>query len=282
MTKQFASFRAIAAALALCPAAFVTSALAADTGAHLIAHRAVYDLSLAKADDGTSAPVAARGRIVYEFTGSPCEGWVTNFRQMTELQMNEGAPRLSDMRSSTFEEGDGSAFQFKTDTLINGKTVEAVDGRAQKAADGGLSINLSKPAPGKTDLDAGAVFPTAQILKIMDAARAGDKTTEIKIFDGSDSGQKVFDTMAVIGRRKDAEEVEVAAVKADALKGVPRWPVSVSYFDPEKRDGAPNYILGFDLYENGVSTDLRIDYGTYVLVGKLAKFETLTQKSCDK
>jgi hypothetical protein len=254
----------------------------ASAAAQLLAHRAVYDLTLGKSTDGASAPVSARGRIVYEFTGSPCEGWVTNFRQVTELQLAEGEGRTSDMRSSTFEEGDGSGFQFKTDTFVNGKLLETVDGAARKSKDGALAIDLSKPAPAKTDIAPGAMFPTAQILRIVEAAKAGDKTAEIRIFDGSDTGQKVFDTMTIIGKPRSEEAPEAAAVKADALKGVTRWPVTVSYFDPGKQDGSPNYSLGFDIYENGVSGALRIDYGTYVLEGKLAKFETLPQKGCDK
>ena len=253
------------------------SAFAAN--APLLAHRAVYDLTLGKTDDSSSAPVSARGRIVYEFSGSSCEGWVTNFRQVTELQMQEGDPRVSDMRTSTFEEGDGSAFQFKTDTLINGKTIETIDGRALKSSDA-ISINLSQPKAGKTDVSTSAVFPTAQILRIVDAAKAGDKTAAIPIFDGSDTGQKIYDTMAVIGHAKASDSAETTAAAADALKGVSRWPVSVSYFDHNKQDGSPNYVLDFDLYENGVSSALRIDYGSYTLDGKMAKFEPLPQKAC--
>jgi len=259
-----------------------SGASATTLGGKLIAHRAVYDLSLARADDSNSAPVGASGRIVYEFTGSACEGWSTNFRQVTQLQMSEGGDRVSDLRSASFEDADGASFQFKTDTLVNGRLIESVDGSAKRSDDGGVSINLSKPSPSKVDFAAAAVFPTAQILAIMEAAKAGHKTAAIKIFDGSDTGQKLFDTMTIIGKeREDAAKNPVAA-EAESLRDTPRWPVSVSYFDPEKRDGPPNYILGFDLYENGVSAALHIDYGSYALTGKLTKFEKLPQKSCDK
>jgi len=33
------------------------------------------------------------------------------------------------------------------------------------------------------------------------------------------------------------------------LDNVRRWPVSISYFETGKKDGAPSYILSFDLYE---------------------------------
>ncbi len=58
----------------------------------LAPHRAVYDLSLLKGS-GAKAPMLARGQIAFDFTGSACEGYVQNFRQITELQPEEGDTR---------------------------------------------------------------------------------------------------------------------------------------------------------------------------------------------
>ena len=247
----------------------------------MLAHRAVYDLTLGKAD-GASAPATATGRIVYEFSGSACEGYVTNFRQMTEVQTDEGQSRVSDMRSSTFETGDGSSFRFKSDTLVDGRAIESVDGAATRAKDGDVSVKLRSPKTATYDFKAGAVFPTAQIKEIIAAAKAGDHAEEVPVFDGSEAGQKVFNTTAIIGHAVEEPIAEKVAADADALHGVKRWPVSISYFDASKQDGAPNYVLAFDLYENGVSGKLRIDYGAYTLVGSMSKFESLPQQSCGK
>ena len=256
-------------------------AFAASAAAPLIAHRAVYDLSLGKTN-GSSAPSAARGRIVYEFTGSACEGYVTNFRQITEIQSDEGGSRTSDLRSTTFEEGDGSGFRFKTDSYVDGKLMESVDGSASKASDGGLSVSLVKPTRAKSDFAPNPVFPTAQIVQIVDVAKRGGKTDEVKIYDGSDGGMKLYDTMSVIGREAPEATADPVAANAEGLKGVRRWPVTISYFDGAKPDGEPNYVLGFDLYENGVSGALNINYGSYALSGRMSKFELLPQKACTK
>jgi hypothetical protein len=248
-------------------------------GMPLLAHRAVYDLTLGKTQGG-SAPASARGRIVYEFSGSPCEGYSTTFRQITEIQMDEGSGRMSDMSSSTYEDGDGAGFRFKTDTKIDGRLVDSIDGRAQRSTDGAIAVDLAKPVKAKADLTPGAVFPTAQILDIVAAAKKDERTAELKVFDGSDNGQKIFDTLTVIGHKADSPPPDKAAADVQQLKDTPRWPVSISYFDPAKRDGPPNYVLGFDLYENGVSGRLRIDYGNYVLNGEMTKFELLPQKAC--
>ena len=270
-----------ALAIGLLASGAVTPASAAQPSTTFISHRAVYDLSLGKVTGGV-APSAARGRIVYEFSGSPCEGYVTNFRQITEIQSDESGSRTSDMRSTTFEEGDGSGFRFKTDSFVDGKLVESVDGKATRSADGGLSVALTKPAQAKSDFEPGPIFPTAQMMQVVDVARKGGKTDEVKIYDGSDGGLKLFDTLSIIGGEASGPSVDPLTRDAEGLKGVRRWPVTVSYFDGAKKDGEPNYVLGFDLYENGVSGALNINYGNYVLTGKMSKFELLPQKACSK
>ena len=132
------------AAPAQTPAPDASPARIAPTAAHLAAHRAVYDLTLGKAE-GSNAPAAATGRIAFDFTGSACEGWVMNFRQLTQLQPAEGEQRTSDMRSSTFEDGDGTSFRFTSQTLVNGRPSDSVDGSASKSGDGALSSACSLP-----------------------------------------------------------------------------------------------------------------------------------------
>ena len=110
------------------------------------------------------------------------------------------------------------------------------------------------------------------------AAKEGKRTYEAKVFDGSDTGEKIFDTLTVIGAQATSAPDDSAL--REALKNVPRWPVVVSYFDPGKPDATPSYILGFDLYENGVSGNLRLDYGDFVLAGKVSKYEPLPVKEC--
>ena len=149
------------AAGALPPSAPTDAALTAD-GVPLAAHRAVYDLTLLKAV-GSKSPTSARGRIAFDFTGSACDGYVQNFRQLTELQPAEGPTRISDMRSLTFEDGDGRSFTFKTQTQIDSEQTDEVDGRAQRPTQGPVSVNLAKPKPAKLDFDHDVLFPTEHL-----------------------------------------------------------------------------------------------------------------------
>ena len=246
----------------------------------LAAHRAIYDLSLLKST-GDSAPASARGRIVFEFTGSACEGYAASFRQLTEVQSQEGDTSRSDMRSATFEDGDSQSFNFKVETVNNGRGADAVDGRAMKSKDGALSLDLRSPKRAKLDLDHRVVFPTEQILRIIEAAKQEKRTLDMKVFDGSDDGRKIFSTLTLIGKEA-ANPPEEKAAQIKALETVRRWPVKVSYFDLAKKENNPDYIMSFDLFENGISGALKLDYGNFILKAEMTGLELLPQSDCQK
>ncbi len=62
--------------------------------------------------------------------------------------------------------------------------------------------------------------------------------------------------------------------------GLQRWPVALSYFPAGQRDGTPEYVLSFNLYENGVSSRLKLDYGDFVLTGELTGIEFPPAAKC--
>ena len=52
-------------------------------------HQALYELSLVKSRGSTSIN-SARGRILYNFSGSACEGYTSEFRQVSETEQRRG------------------------------------------------------------------------------------------------------------------------------------------------------------------------------------------------
>ena len=59
----------------------------------------------------------ARGRILYDFSGSACEGYTLEFRQVAELDNGEGKISLSDLRSNTWEDGAAKSYRFTRRTI---------------------------------------------------------------------------------------------------------------------------------------------------------------------
>jgi hypothetical protein len=270
-------------ALALLSVILVAGAAQAEgaPAVRLAPHRAVYDLSLVRGG-GTRSVEGARGRIVFEFTGDPCKGWSLNYRQVTVLESGEAKIPLSDLRNATQEAADGHDFRFRTQTIADGRPAPAVEGRAERTADG---VRVALTAP-KRDAFTGTgtvLFPSAQMQALVVAARAGQRTLSVKVFDGSDDGHKVYDTLAVIGPPRT--EAEMAAAEAPFRQGpmrtMPRWPVTLSYFAPGEGERTPIYTLGFDLYENGVSGALRLDYGEFALKGETTRLDLLPESRAD-
>ncbi len=250
----------------------------------LASHRAAYEISLADNLSGrmpnSQTPVAASGLIAYEFAGSSCEGYASNFRQLTELQRSEGDPISSDIRALTFEDGDAKGLKFQIDSQTEGSPSPAIVGSAKRGESGDTTVALSKPSTETMNLGKDVLFPTEHIERIIAQAKQGGGAMQARVYDGSDTGKKVFETLTVIGKQASAATPETAF--ADALGKIPRWPVTVSYFDEAAKDAPPEYILSFDLYENGVSGTLKLDYGSFALTAKLSKLEMLPTPACAK
>jgi hypothetical protein len=263
------------------PAAIVSDA-SAQAASKLAAHRAVYDLKLSRTR-GNSQLQSVRGRILYDFSGSVCEGYTLNFRQLSELDSGEGRVAVSDLRSNTWEEGEAKRFRFSSENTLNNRDADLVEGEARRRADA-IAVTLKKPQDKNFDLEANIVFPTEHMNRVLEAARAQKTIMELPVFDGSETGEKVYHTLSVIGPAIPTDErkpTDAAAGQA-ALQGMPRWPVTISYFDRAKTSGeqTPVYAISFELYENGISRALSLDYTDFVISGEMTSLEIKESKPC--
>jgi hypothetical protein len=258
---------------------------AAAKSVNLAPHIAIYDLTL-KSSRGKRSLESVRGRIVYDFSGSSCEGYALQFRQVTELDSGEGKVALSDLRTTTWEEAEGKSFRFKSQNYMDQQQIGEVDGSADREKSG-VAVKLSKPEDTKFDAG-GVVFPTEHMRLLIEAAQAGKSLLEVAVYDGSESGQKIYQSLSVIGHRIVPDKaLDDAAADKDLLAGLARWPVTISYFDKEKTNAddqpseqTPIYAISFEMYENGISRALRLDYGDFIIDGKMSSLEVKKAKAC--
>ncbi|WP_343314505.1 cell envelope integrity protein EipB [Brucella sp. BE17] len=243
-------------------------ALAAST-VSLVPHRAVYDLTLDRADE-KSGITGLTGRMVYEFNGSACEGYTTNFRFVTRIDMEEQPQRVTDQQTTTFEGGDGKDFRFVNKTFVDKELIKEVRGDAK--LDGGKTIvDITKPKENKIDLR-GTQFPTKHMEELIGKAEAGEKFYETTLYDASEDADRVVATTVVVGKAYDASDDESRAM--GKLSKDPVWPVTIAYYDDkEQQDGLPIYRINFKLYRNGITRTLNMDYGDFSVNGKLVKLD---------
>lgn len=253
-------------------ALFALLAGAPPAFAELLAHRAVYDLDMSRRGGDIHG---GSGRIAYELRGDACEGWATSVRQVTRLVGSDGDETTLDVSAATFETGASDAFDFRSQTRVDGRLVRSVEGRATRE---GERLRIALRAPEKREIltdPEPTHFPLSHLRAVVEAARAGSRILAAPVFDGGDSGDELSDSLAVIGGEialpSDSPFPELAESR--------RWRATVSYFDRDPIEGerTPIYVLSFILHENGVASDMELDFGDFALRGAMTSFESFAE-----
>ena len=101
------------------------------------------------------------------------------------------------------------------------------------------------------------------------------------VYDGSDGGKdfaRHHDDRQKVMPGKARRQGKCASRASPKL---PSWPVTIGYYLFEEDNAeTPLYQINFDMYENGVSTGLVLDYGVFALWGKLADLDLLKAETC--
>lgn len=258
-------------------------AFAAKEPNKLTPHRAVYEMTL---DDARSASgvTGIDGRMVFEFTGSACDGYSLNMRMVTQMTDSQGQINMTDLRSSSWEQSNGQTFRFQSAQYLNDKLGDVTMGRAvRETPNSAVKVRLSQPSRAELNLTGQVMFPTQHSLALINTALAGEKLFQARIYDGSEKGRKIYETTALIGKEikpgANDDKLEGAA-KDKGLDKLVSWPVSIGYFESADGDQTPSYQIDFRLYANGVSRDLLIDYGDFSIHGTLTSLEYLKSGEC--
>lgn len=264
------------------------AAMAAPAAAEITGfspHRAVYDMKLLRTKPG-SGITEMTGRMVYELTGSTCEGFAQNMRFVTRSSSDDGGETTSDIRTSSWEDANGSRLRFNSTQYQNDAVVEASQGDARRngASPEGVTVELTKPSTKTAQLPSNVTFPMQHAVRMIEAAKAGDTYLSVNLYDGSEKGEKYYQTTAFIGRKFEpgSKRLPTTAKISETLDALPSWPISISYFEPgtDKIDSPPSYELSFRYFVNGVTSTLKIDYGDFALTGELSELQFLPQTKC--
>ena len=261
------------------------SGSAAPDGIVLAPHRAIYELTLATTRGGTGVS-AVLGRMAYDLTGSPCDGYTQNMRFVTRMTNQSGNAVVTDLRSSTWEDARGKRFRFDSSQYRDEKATDTTVGDAARpGASEDIKVELTKPAKKNISIPSRVYFPVQHTIALLNAAKATKTSFRADLYDGSEKGEKVYDTVAAIGRAQGAgSNRQLPQIKsAERLDGLKGWPVSIAYFEPGsgKQDALPVYELSFLMFENGVSRKLYIDYGEFALQGDLTEITFYPPSKCE-
>jgi len=252
----------------------------ADDVITLAPHVAVYDLKLQ--NPRQSSIRAVRGTFTYDFSGTACDGYDLKTSIVTAVDMPAGkVGPTEEIRSENWEAGDGAIFRFSIQKFANDKQTAETAGKAAHRQSV-VEVDLLKPQMKTVNLTPDVLFPAQFLLRILTAARTGQPIPALTVLEGSENGVTTYRTRVAVGPPiNNGQQQNEVDVHASMLSSMLRWPVTVNYF---KKDGPtsdpPLYEVKSEIYNNGISRALLLDYNAFVLSGELTSLNIKDEKAC--
>ncbi|MFD2207790.1 EipB family protein [Kiloniella antarctica] len=242
---------------------------ASPAGVDLLPHNAVYRLGLNTSQEG--AINSMKGRIVYDWT-SDCKGWIVKSDLDMDIAYSNGKSIQMATRFSTWEAQDGSKFRFAVHQGDNVSGPSSFIGRAiRNEADNMVTVDITG-SDHKTSVLNGVLFPTDFLVEIISEAKKGTQSINYPVFDGT-TELEAFNVSAVmlpLEAKSDFPEME----------GLAAWRVFLAYYDQKDGSTLPVQEQSLLLYENGVVTDIELDFGDFTVAGNLIEFESRKLPVC--
>ena len=242
------------------------------------AHRALYELTLAQAQEGSGISEVT-GELAVEWRNG-CSGWTFEYRSIIDVLFSGRDPLRLSSTASTWESSDGRHYRFSVRHRANGENTESIEGVATAAGSEKTGqVVFSKPKRRRMKLPAGTLFPIAHSLAIMEVAAKGKAPAFLSrmVFDGMDA-TGLYQVNAAIGRGYDKGS-DRAPLK-NVLKDTRSWPVDLAYFSFSDNKPEPDHEIKMRLYANGVADDMILDFDDFAMKAQIGRLELLKEPGC--
>lgn len=250
---------------------------AAEISSGLAAHKAIYDIKLTATHSGSQI-LNISGQMIYEWK-PVCEAYLTDhhFKMFYEYADSPGMRIASDF--STYESVDGTKFDFSSRRMRDGQLYQEIRGNADIGPNGGKAA-YSMPEPLKFDLQKGSFFPVGHTVELIRHAQKGDKFFSANIFDGSDE-EGPIEINAFIGGAVDPEKGVSKNTKIDrSLLKAKAWSVRMAVFPLSDQEEQADYEMSMVFLENGIISDMSIEYDDFAVEQKLVSLEKIPAQNC--
>jgi hypothetical protein len=239
----------------------------------LTGQHALYDLTLSKVR--THDLTGAAGQMSFNVVDG-CTGWATTQHMTLFIRNVDGSLTKSVSDYITWETKDGKTLTFTLRESDNDGKEQIDDaGTATHTGSNGAGIiAYTTPADTTLSMPPGTLFPMAHTEALLEAGREGKKFIAPPLFDGTtaDGTQATF--VAVLGHH-DAEKNAFAALSA-----IPSSDVDIAFYERKNDDENPDFRTQMHYFENGVATNLVMDFGDFVMTGKLESL-TIPPSPCE-
>lgn len=246
----------------------------------LAPHKALYDIQLVATRSGSQI-INISGKMFYEWKPT-CDAWITDhrFSLFYEYADAPGMKVTSDF--STFETFDGEDFNFSARRKRNNTLYQELRGKANVADKGGKA-NFTMPEDLNFELAQGAMFPMAHTVELIKKAKSSNKFFKAVVFDGSDDEGPV-EINSFIGESVNALKIVKPSEDLDmSLLNTPAWKVRMAVFPTDDDEASSDYEMSMVFHENGVISDMLVEYDDFSVTQKLVALEKLDKnQACEE
>lgn len=262
-----------------------TAALAAPpvdraTQAGLAPHKALYEIKMI-ANHTNSQFQNLSGQMYYQWQPA-CDAWMSSHRfNLVYEYIDTPAMRITS-DYSTYEPFDGKSMTFTSQRRRDGELFEELRGGAQIGGEPGKRPEAVYTIPENLTfaLSDETLFPMSHTLAVLDKIREGKKFFRAAIFDGSDQ-EGPMQVTSFIGKPVPPDDlIKVSAGLDDKLLRTKAWKVRLAFFPLNKEDAGSDYEMNVVFHENGVISDIIIEYHDFTVSQKLVALEPLGS-ACD-
>lgn len=258
-------------------------AAASDMADTLVPHKALYDVQLTATRSGSQV-LNISGKMFYEWKPT-CDAWISDhrFNLFYEYADSPGMTVTSDF--STYEPYDGKSFDFTSRRQRDGVLYEELRGHAAMdgtGKNGGGVARYAVPAGLTFDLSPDMLFPMRHTVEMVRHAKSGQKFFSANVYDGSDEEGPV-EINTFIGKQVNPLKTIVPSDKLDmTLLNTPAWNIRMAVFPDASQEEKSDYEMSLVFHENGIISDMQIDYEDFSVSQKLVALEKIKSDECPK
>lgn len=257
-------------------------------------HRAVYRMELV--EKRSSAHILnISGQMFFQWR-SVCDAWATDHRFRILYEYPDAPAMQVQSDFTTYEAHNGESFDFSARRRRNGELYDDIRGHAaMPASDNNKGGHARFTAPEGTafDLPPGTLFPMAHTLAMTRAVRDGDhegggRFAPAIVFDGSDD-QGPVEANAILGPAVMGIADRFAGIDGldTNLLSPPARSIRMAFFTlyntesgPDSDYEMPDYEMEVTLHENGIISDMRVEYRDFTVTQTLTALEQLDSEPC--
>lgn len=284
ISRLFLAFLLITFLSEMTYAKTIASKIKTDEGnivSKLAAHKALYDIHLVATRSGAQV-VNISGKMYFELKPN-CEAWITDHRFNLFYEYADSPAMSITSDFSTFESYDGKDFNFSARRKRDQNLYEELRGRATLDKTGAGLANFRIPEALEFKLDKGTLFPMGHTVEIVRQALNDHKFVSAVVFDGSDDKGPVEINTFIGEPINPMQHIEPSEELDMSLLNNKAWKIRMAVFPIlENKEAVSDYEMDAIFHENGIISDMLIDYDNFSVTQKLIALEPIKAPKCEK